>query len=293
MGFESSVTHQSRSVAEPSVADLVPGVPTEVTPLVRRVLAPNPGVFTGPGTNTYLVGHRDVAVIDPGPDDESHLDAVAAAGEGRIRWIVTTHTHPDHAPGAAGLKARTGAEVFGFAARDEFEPDVAIGDGHVVRGADFTLRAVHTPGHASNHLCYVLEEEGVLFSGDHIMSGSTVVITPPDGDMAVYLDSLALVRALPIVGIAPGHGSFIDDPGAKIDEYVAHRLGREEKVFRALTEAGRATLDELVPVVYDDVDEARHPIARNSLWAHLRKLHGDGRAVTDDPNDDHGAWSPA
>lgn len=274
------------------MGDLVPGVAADLSPLLRRVLAPNPGVFTGPGTNTYLIGREETAVLDPGPDDEAHLDAVAAAGDGRIRWILTTHTHPDHAPGAAGLKARTGAAVHGFAARDGFEPDVVIGNGARVEGSDFSLRAVHTPGHASNHLCYVLEDEGVLFSGDHIMSGSTVVITPPDGDMAVYLDSLALVRALPLTAIAPGHGSVIDDPVAKIDEYVAHRLGRERKVLDALTAAGRATIDDLVPAVYDDVDEDRHPIARNSLWAHLRKLGGDGRAGSSDPDDDHAAWWP-
>lgn len=273
------------------MAELVPGVVADVTPRVRRVLAPNPGVFTGPGTNTYLVGHDDIAVIDPGPDDESHLDGVAAAGDGRVRWILVTHTHPDHAPGAAGLKARTGAPVHGFAARDGFEPDVIIGDGFRVDAPEFSLRAVHTPGHASNHLCYVLEDEGVLFSGDHIMSGSTVVITPPDGDMAVYLGSLALVRALPIAAIAPGHGSLIDDPVAKIDEYVTHRLHREQKVFDALAAAGSATVESLVPVVYADVPEDRHVIAQKSLWAHLRKLEGDGRAFTADREDIHAEWS--
>jgi glyoxylase-like metal-dependent hydrolase (beta-lactamase superfamily II) len=273
------------------VAELVPGVATQVTPLVRRVLAPNPGVFTGPGTNTYLVGHEQIAVIDPGPDDESHLDAVAAAGDERIRWILVTHTHPDHAPGAAGLKRRTGARVHGFVARDGFEPDVVIGDGFRIAGPEFALRAVHTPGHASNHLCYLLEDEDVLFSGDHIMSGSTVVITPPDGDMAVYLDSLALVRGLPLRGIAPGHGPFIDSPVAKIDEYVSHRLGRERKVLDALAATGPATVDALVPVVYADVPEDRHPIARNSLWAHLRKLEGDGRARAVDRDDIHAKWS--
>ena len=273
------------------MAELVPGVAADVSPLVRRVLAPNPGVFTGPGTNTYLVGHDEIAIIDPGPDDASHLDAVAKAGDGRIRWILVTHTHPDHAPGAAGLKARTGAAVHGFVARDGFEPDVVIGDGYRVDAPEFALRAVHTPGHASNHLCYLLEDEGVLFSGDHIMSGSTVVITPPDGDMAVYLDSLALVRALPLVGIAPGHGSFIDDPVAKIDEYVSHRLGREQKVVDALVAAGTATVDALVAPVYADVPEDRHPIAQNSLWAHLRKLEDDGRARTVDRDDIHAEWS--
>lgn len=273
------------------MAELVPGVAVDLSPLVRRVLAPNPGVFTGPGTNTYLIGHRDVVVIDPGPDDEAHLDAVAAAGDGRIRWIVVTHTHPDHSPGAAGLKARTGAPVHGLALGDELEPDVVIGDGFRIDTVEFSLRAVHTPGHASNHLCYVLENERVLFSGDHIMSGSTVVITPPDGDMAVYLDSLALVRALSLSGIAPGHGSFIDDPAAKIDEYVAHRLGREQKVVDALEQAGTATIEALVPIVYADVPEDRHWIAQNSLWAHLRKLEGDGRARTADREDIHAEWS--
>ena len=273
--------------------DLAPGVASALSPLVRRIVAPNPGPFTGPGTNTYLVGIDEVAVIDPGPDDsEEHLDLVARAGAGRIRWILVTHTHSDHSPGAAGLKARTGAEVLGYDERDGFVPDTAIGDGWVLDAGGFRLRAIHTPGHASNHLCYVLEDEGVLFSGDHIMSGSTVVITPPDGDMAVYLDSLALVRALPLTAIAPGHGSVIDDPVAKIDEYVAHRRGREQKVLAALAAAGRATVDDLVPAVYDDVDEDRHPIARNSLWAHLRKLGGDGRAASDDPDDDHAAWWP-
>src|SRR5947208_13118932 len=204
---------------------MTPGEVVTLSPLVRRVLAPNPSVFTGPGTNTYLIGTDDIAVIDPGPDDhEEHLDKVAEVGAGRIRWILVTHTHPDHAPGAAGLKARTGAEVLGFDGRDDFEPDTSIGEGHRVGQPEFTLRAVHTPGHASNHLCYVLEDEALLFSGDHIMNGSTVVISPPDGDMAVYLASLAKVRQLAVTAIAPGHGALIDDPVAKIDEYVTHRL---------------------------------------------------------------------
>ena len=269
-----------------------PGVVAELSPLIRRLLAPNPGVMTGPGTNTYLVGREAVAVIDPGPDDDGHLDAVAAAGGGRIRWILVTHTHPDHAPGAAGLKARTGAEVLGFGDRDEFAPDAAIGDGFCVGDPEFRLRAVHTPGHASNHLCYLLEDEGVLFSGDHIMNGSTVVISPPDGDMAIYLASLASVRDLPLVGIAPGHGRFIDDPVAKVDEYVQHRLAREEAIARALAAAGEATVEELVAAVYADVAEHLHPIARFSVWAHLRKLAQDGRASSADPDDLAARWRP-
>lgn len=259
---------------------------------MRRVLAPNPGVMTGPGTNTYLVGTSDLAVIDPGPADEGHLDAVAAAGEGRIRWILATHTHPDHAPGAAGLAEMTGAGVYGFGARDSFIPDEDVGEGWTVGDPAFHLRALHTPGHASNHLCYLLEEEGLLFSGDHVMSGSTVVISPPDGDMAAYLESLARVTALdpPLSAIAPGHGGLIEDPASALATLVAHRLEREERVASALRGAGRATVGELVAGVYADVDAGRHPIARRSLWAHLRKLVADGRAGASDRNDPDTTW---
>jgi glyoxylase-like metal-dependent hydrolase (beta-lactamase superfamily II) len=272
------------------------GQPVAISRLVRRLTCPNPGVMTGPGTNTYLVGGEDVVVIDPGPDDEGHLDAIAAAGGDRIRWIVVTHTHPDHSPGAEPLRRRLRPDVLvlGYEARDGFEPDATIGDGHVIDGREFSLRAVHTPGHAGNHLCYLLEEERLLFSGDHIMNGSTVVIGPPDGDMAVYLESLELVRRLAPAAIAPAHGQVIAEPIAKVDEYVRHRLEREAKVVEALAAAGRpVTIDELVPAVYADVDEARYPIARRSLWAHLRKLVGDGRATASDPDDEAATWEPA
>ena len=264
----------------------------EVGPLVRKVLAPNPGLMTGPGTNTYLVGRDDVAVIDPGPDDsEEHLDAVAAAGAGRIRWILVTHTHPDHAPGAAGLKTRTGAHVLGFDERDGFVPDTAIGDGWALETAAFRLEAIHTPGHASNHLCYRLAEERVLFSGDHIMSGSTVVIAPPDGDMAAYLAALERVRGLDIEGVAPGHGPFIEDPRAVIDYYLEHRRAREAAIAAALAEAQTARVEELVEAVYADVPDVLHPIAKWSVWAHLRKLAADGRARSTDPDDIAATWS--
>ena len=272
---------------------MVVGVPVALSRLVRRLTCPNPGVMTGPGTNTYLVGLEEVAVIDPGPDDDGHLDSIVAAAGDRIRWIVVTHTHPDHSPGAEPLRKRLRPDVLvlGYEARDGFHPDAEIGDGHRIDGAEFTLRAVHTPGHAGNHLCYVLEEEGLLFSGDHIMNGSTVVITPPDGNMATYFASLDRVRSLGVTAIAPGHGALISDPVGKIDEYVAHRRQREEKVAAALAAAGGpVTVDELVPVVYADVDEARFPIARRSLWAHLRKLAEDGRASSSDVDDDAATW---
>ena len=280
----------------PAASDLVPGVARAISPMVRRILAPNPGVFTGPGTNTYLVGIDEVVVVDPGPDlgeDTSHLDAVVACGSGRIRWIVCTHTHPDHSPGTAALKERTGAEVLAFTSNENLAVDREIGDGFQLEGTEFRLTAIHTPGHASNHLCYLLEGEQLLFSGDHIMNGSTVVIGPPDGDMATYLDQLERLKGLRIRAIAPGHGEVIDDPGAKVDEYLAHRRGREAKVLAVLRERGPGTVKDLVSAVYDDVPEARHWIAESSLWAHLRKLVDDGDATTTDRDSVEASWTAA
>jgi glyoxylase-like metal-dependent hydrolase (beta-lactamase superfamily II) len=276
---------------EPAAAP-VPGRPVALSARVARATAPNPGLMTGPGTNSYLVGTDDLAVVDPGPDDDGHLDELAALGAGRIRWIVVTHTHPDHAPGAAGLAARTGAEVLGFAARDDFVPTRAVGEGFEVHGAGFTLRALHTPGHASNHLCWLLVEEQMLFSGDHVMQGSTVVIAPPDGDMARYLASLRrlLVLAPPLDSIAPGHGSLIAAPAAALQGVIEHRLGREAAVAAALRRAGRATVDELLPTVYADVRDELLPVARQSLWAHLRKLDAEGAVRGEDRADVEAAW---
>jgi glyoxylase-like metal-dependent hydrolase (beta-lactamase superfamily II) len=260
---------------------MVAGVASAVSPLVRRILAPNPGRMTGPGTNTYLVGIDEIAVIDPGPADDAHLDAIAGCGGDRIRWILVTHTHPDHAPGTAGLKERTGATVLSFAARDGLEIDEPLVDGDRVDATEFRLTAVHTPGHASNHVCFVLEEERMLFSGDHIMQGSTVVIRPPDGDMAEYLASLAKVRALRLRSIAPGHGVVITDPKAKIDEYVSHRLDRERQVEATLTAAGPTTIAALVAVTYPDLVDELVPQAAHTVHAHLRKLQAEGRADGD------------
>jgi glyoxylase-like metal-dependent hydrolase (beta-lactamase superfamily II) len=250
-------------------------------------------MMTGPGTNSYLVGTDEVAMVDPGPDDAGHLDTLAELGAGRIRWIVVTHTHPDHAPGAAGLARRTGAEVLGYGARDGFLPDRVVGEGDEVRGDGFTLRALHTPGHASNHLCWLLLQERMLFSGDHVMQGSTVVIAPPDGDMAVYLDSLHRVSVLepPMATIAPGHGALIMEPARVVAGIIEHRLAREKAVAVALAQAGRATVDELLPRVYADVRDQLLPVARFSLWAHLRKLEADGAVAGDDPADIEVPWT--
>ncbi len=270
--------------------ELLPGVPSALSPMVRRILAPNPGVMTGPGTNTYLVGIDEVAVIDPGPDDEGHLETIVGCGGDRIRWILCTHTHIDHWPGADALKERTGAEILAFQSRDGLVVDRQLGDNDLVEATEFRLKALHTPGHAANHLCFWLEQEATLFSGDHVMSGSTVVIAPPDGDMADYLLQLERVRPLRMRTIAPGHGDVITDPKAKIDEYLAHRRAREEAIYEALGARESATVEDIVTAVYTDVPEHLHPIARWSVWAHLRKLAAEGR-VTGAVGDIDGTWS--
>jgi glyoxylase-like metal-dependent hydrolase (beta-lactamase superfamily II) len=280
----------------PGTGELAPGVVTILSPLVRRIVAPNPTLMTGPGTNTYLIGDGrtgDVVVIDPGPDIDAHLDRIAEVGGGRITSIVVTHTHQDHAPGAPGLAARTGAPLVGFDARDGFEPDVCAADGHVVFAGAARVVALHTPGHASNHLCWLVEEERLLLSGDHVMDGSTVVIAPPDGDMAAYLAELRRLRALGLDAIAPGHGRLITDPDARLDGYLSHRLTRERQVVDALASVGRpVTVDELVAAIYAGVAEALLPVARYSVWAHLRKLAADGRAASNDADSVTAAWAP-
>ena len=262
---------------------IVPGEVVRVSPLVRRVTAPNPGMMTGPGTNTYIVGSEAFALIDPGPESEAHLQAMLAAVGDRLRWILCTHTHLDHSPGARALQDATGAEVIGMRAPahanqdSAFAPDRVLSDGDMVDCGAFTLRAVHTPGHASNHLCYLLDREKLLFTGDHIMQGSTVVIGPPDGNMVAYLRSLENLLSLDIERVAPGHGHPIEKPHDEARRLIAHRLKREQKVVDAIAAHNPATLDELVPVVYADTPPRLHGVARRSLNAHLIKLESDGR----------------
>jgi len=261
----------------------VPGRLDVLAAGLRRLTAPNPGVMTGPGTNTYLVGTREVAVVDPGPDDPRHLEAVlraAVAEGGTVRWVLVTHAHLDHAPGAARLAELAGAEVVGFGARAGFVPDVEAPDGFALESSSFSLTALHTPGHASDHLCWLLDRPRVLLSGDHVMDRVTVVISPPDGDMSQYLGSLRRVADLhpEPEALAPGHGRLLGAPRRVVEAVIAHRLARERRVLDALERAGRATVDELVPAVYADVDPSLFPVARRSLWAHLRKLAADGLA---------------
>ena len=267
---------------------LTSGQLDEIAPGVRRLVARNPGFMTGPGTNTYLVGTQRLAVIDPGPDDSVHIERILeAAGSGRVTAVLATHTHPDHSPAVAAIAKSTGAEVLGRGApvhgRQDatFAPTRTLNDGDVVRIDELALRAIHTPGHASNHLCYLLEGTGMLFSGDHVMQGSTVVIGPPDGNMQLYLQSLARLQREPVTRIAPGHGLVIEDAQGEVARLIAHRLQREAKVVERLRRAGRATLDVLVASVYDDVDPRLHPVAKGSLLAHLLKLEADGRAARD------------
>ncbi len=274
----------------PEPPPLIAGVASALSPMVRRIVAPNPGMMTGPGTNTYLVGIDEIAVIDPGPDDAGHLDTIVGCGGDRIRWVLATHTHSDHSPGVAGLAERTDAEVLAYDARDGLEITTALADGDTVEATEFRLRALHTPGHASNHLCFVLEGERLLFSGDHIMEGSTVVIAPPDGDMAAYLESLERLRTLRLRNIAPGLGHLIADPKAKIDEYVSHRLAREAQVLDRLVAARTATGDDLEAVIYAGVATELHPVARYSVWAHLQKLAAEGKARGADLE---GTWQQA
>lgn len=270
------------------VMPIVPGETVEVAPDVRRITAPNPGVMTGPGTNTYILGNDELALIDPGPEIDSHREALLAAVGAKLRWILCTHTHRDHSPLARALKNATGAQVLGYGTvpddgrQDEtFAPDRALRDGDVVNCGVYRLRAVHTPGHASNHLCYLLEDRGVLFTGDHVMQGSTVVISPPDGDMQAYLDSLEKLLALEIGAFAPGHGHVIETPQAEVKKLIAHRLNREQKIFAALQKAGTVTLEELVRTAYDDVPERIHHVALRSLHAALIRLERLGRVAGD------------
>jgi len=268
--------------------EIIPGVPAPLSRRVTRVTAPNPGTMTGPGTNTYLLDCGGVAaLIDPGPLLNAHIDAVIAAAGQPVGWILTTHTHPDHSPGTRLAKHRTGATVIGMPPPDSgpqdrgFEPERVPRDGERLELGEVVLRAIHTPGHASNHLCYLLESERLLFSGDHVMQGSTVVISPPDGDMSQYLNSLRALLEEDLAWIAPGHGFLIGDPEHAVRRIIEHRIGRENKVSASIRRLGRAAEDELLAAVYDDVPHALHDVARQSLRAHLIKLRDEGRISHD------------
>ncbi|HPA88776.1 MAG TPA: MBL fold metallo-hydrolase [Quisquiliibacterium sp.] len=249
---------------------------------VQRLTAPNPGRMTGPGTNTYIIGEPGAyAVIDPGPDDPVHIERIAALVGRDLKYILCTHAHPDHSPGAAPLKAITGAPILGapsgpnFRSEWQFTPDRTLSDGERIAVGDTTMKAIHTPGHASNHLCFLLEEDGLLLSGDHINNGSTVVIDPPDGDMKAYLEALERLLTEDFDYILPAHGWVLGFAHESIRQLIAHRLKREAKVLSAVRALKRGTMQQLLPRVYDDVDPIMYPVAQRSLLAHLLKLEAD------------------
>jgi recombination protein RecT len=272
---------------------------TEPVALLRNVLrltCPNPGMMTGAGTNTYIIVGRtseasdaaisEYAVIDPGPTDRAHIERIAAVVGKKLKYILCTHAHLDHSPGAAYLKELTGAPILGrqwlpstFGKPDygDFLPEREIEHGERFVVGHTTLRAVHTPGHASNHLCFIMEEDGLLISGDHINNGSTVVINPPDGNMLAYINALDVLANEPVDYILPAHGWVLGPAKLAIAQLKGHRLGREAKVFKALQGRNHSTTKALLPLVYDDVRPELFPVAERSLIAHLEKLVEDGR----------------
>lgn len=274
---------------------LAPGHAVDIAPGIRRVVAPNPGMMTGPGTNSYLVGDGDIAVIDPGPAIDAHIDTLYDLAGDRVRWILVTHTHSDHSPAVRALAARTAAAVWGLPAPPgqhqdaSFAPTHRPADGERLQIGDTSLEVLHTPGHASNHLCFLHRPTRMLFTGDHIINGSTVVIDPPDGSMGDYLNALERLAGLDVAAIAGGHGEVIDDPAAAIAELIRHRLAREDRVRSALTERPGSLPAELVAAAYPGLDERLHRLAERSLLAHLIKLGEDGEAVAADD----GRWTPA
>jgi glyoxylase-like metal-dependent hydrolase (beta-lactamase superfamily II) len=264
-----------------------PGVSVALAETVWRIVAGNAGMMTGPGTNTYVFGGRERAVLDPGPDDAAHLEAIMAAG-GNIRWVLVTHTHRDHSPLVAQLARRSGATVIGLppprdGRQDEsFAPSHMPADGERLLLGESSVVAIHTPGHASNCVCYLLERERLLFTGDHVLEGVSPVILAPDGDMAAYIASLDKLMPLPFDRIAPGHGDVLQQPQQALAALRAHRIARENTVLRRLADTPDATLEALTPLVYDDVPAERHPWARLTLEAHLIKLERERRVAQRD-----------
>ena len=273
------------------------GVARRLSARARRLVAPNPGPFTYLGTNSYIIGNGEVAVIDPGPNIARHVEALLRATEGeRITHILLTHTHLDHSPAAAPLKERTGAKSYAFGPHGsgravagpameeggdmDFTPDVRVKDGDEIGGADWTLRCVFTPGHTSNHMCFALEEEKALITGDHVMGWSTSVVAPPDGDMLAYMRSLRLLLAREDEILLPAHGPPITDPKPFLRAFIAHREAREAQIRQCLKE-GVHKIKEMVAIIYADVDKRLHGAAALSTLSHLRGMVSEGRVRVD------------
>lgn len=264
--------------------EISPGKPVRLSERVTRITAPNPGPMTGPGTNTYLVGRDEITVIDPGPNINSHVQAILEAGGDRIRHVAVTHTHPDHSPAAKPIAEATGAELYGSVLDDDghqdvsFRPTIELQPGQTLTTPEYSLEALFTPGHVGNHYCFYLQEEKTVFTGDHIMQGTTVVIIPPSGDMLDYIESLHRLREREVERLAPAHGHLMTEAHRVVSDLVKHRLGREQKVVEALTRLPDSNLDQLMKIAYAEVDPRLYKIAKLSLWAHLLKLEREGRA---------------
>ena len=271
----------------------------QLSPLISRVIADNPGPFTYTGTGVYIIGGDSVAVIDPGPDTPKHRAALSQALEGRrVSHVLLTHHHLDHSPLAKPLAAEHGCKVYGYPLAQQqaepnavtleagydlsFNPDAALADGDIIKGDGWTLDVMHTPGHTSNHLCFALAEENVLFTGDHIMGWSTSVVSPPDGHMGDYLDSLERVKDRQFKRLWPTHGTSIDAPDIFISAYIAHRRAREDQIMAAI-ETGLNRIGDMVALIYKDVDKRLHPAAAHSVLAHLIHMHETGRVTTVGP----------
>jgi glyoxylase-like metal-dependent hydrolase (beta-lactamase superfamily II) len=269
----------------------------QVTPLIRRVTANNPGGFTFKGTGTYIVGQGTVAVIDPGPMDEDHIKALLAALDGEtVSHILVTHCHMDHSPAAEPFKKATGAKTFAFGphgsgqsgdtiqieegADRAFVPDVEIRDGDILEGPGWTLECVFTPGHTSNHMSFALREEKALFTGDHVMGWSTSIVSPPDGDMVTYIASLNLLLDREDEIYWPTHGAPITDPKPFVRSFLEHRADRERQIIDQI-KAGRAAIGDMVPVMYAETDKRLHPAAARSVLSHLIKMVAEGQVACD------------
>jgi glyoxylase-like metal-dependent hydrolase (beta-lactamase superfamily II) len=245
------------------------------------ILAPNPSMMSGPGTNTIVLGGgvEGAIAIDPAVDDAAYLDTIIEEGaqRGGIRRILITHGHPDHIGGALALKARLGVPIYASSREGVPMTDVEIADGTTFPAGDDTLRAIHTPGHRFDHLCFLLERQKTLFAGDIVAGTGTVVINPPEGDLQAYLDTLKRLQEIELAEMVPSHGPTISDPQAKLAEYIAHRLQREQQVLEVLEELPRgASIAQMVPLIYMDVDPRLHPVAARSVEAHLLKLEREG-----------------
>ncbi|MCZ0733726.1 MBL fold metallo-hydrolase [Phreatobacter sp. AB_2022a] len=292
--------------------DAVPGRVETLSPLIRRVLCPNPGPFTFKGTVTYIVGHGRVAIVDPGPDNAAHVAAVLEAVMGEtVEAILVTHTHRDHSPATPAVKAATGATVYAEgphrAARPlnlgetnaldasgdkDFIPDVALADGAVVSGPGWTLEGVFTPGHCANHMAFALREENSLLSGDHVMAWSTSIVAPPDGSMGDYMASLEKLRARSEAIFWPGHGGAVHEPQRFMRALAHHRLQREASIMRRIG-AGDRAIPAIVAAIYEGLDPRLTGAAGLSVFAHLEDLVGRGLVTTDGPPALDGLFRPA